>query len=109
MADADEVSHQQGHRGAAPPTRRAFLQRGFRVGQSLLLHDSLGEEDDFAVEQQEPGQPVQFDEPELFPEPLRHLPGHRAVAPLDGLVAQPVQVAVGGVSLGHFGFRQGVA
>ena len=43
MADAGEVANQQGDGGAAPAPRRPFLQGRFRVRQSLLLHDLLGQ------------------------------------------------------------------
>ena len=102
MADADEVAHQQGHRGPPTPARRALLQGSLRVEQTPLLHD-------LPVEQQEPGQSVPADEPELLLQPVRHPLGHGAVAPPGGLKAEPPQVAIGGVAPGHGRLGQGVA
>ena len=77
--------------------------------QTPLLHDLPTQQHDLPVEQQEPGQSVPVDEPELLVKPVRHPPGHRAVAALGGLEAEPPQVAVGGVATGHGRLGQGVA
>ncbi len=52
---------------------------------------------------------MQLYQPELLPQPLRHLPRHRAVAPGSGFVAELLQVAVRRVALRHVGVGQGVA
>ena len=109
VADANKISHQQGHRGAAAPARGSFLQGRFRVGKPPLLHYALGQQHNFPVQQQEPGQAVQADQLELLLQPLFHFPGHRPVAALGPFPAQPLQVAVRGVAGGHVGFGQGVA
>ena len=109
MADAGEVASQQGHRGTPAPARRPFLQRRLRVSQALLLHDFLGQQDDFPVEQQETGQALALNQPELLVQAVAHLSGEGAVASLGGLVAQLPQVAAGTVALGHGGVGQGVA
>ena len=62
--------------------------------QSPLFHDLLDQQDNLAVEQQEPCQVVPFYQPELLPQPLRHHLRYRAVAPDSGLVAESLQVAV---------------
>ena len=50
------------------------------------------------------------DEPELLPETVIHPLGHgAAVAARGGLVAEPMEIALGRISLGHGGLRQGVA
>ena len=109
MADADEVTRQQCHRGTPAPARRPFLQGRLRVGQPLLPHDFLGQQDNLTVEQQEPGQAVALNQPELLVQPLLNPVGHRAVAPLGGLQAEAPQVAGRGVAPGHGGIGQGVA
>ena len=109
VADADEIARQQGHRGAAPPARGPFFQGSLRVAHVPLLHDLPGQEDYLPVEQQEPGQAVPGDEPELLIQAFRHRPGHRAVPALGGLQAEPPQVGLGGESQGHGALRQGVA
>ena len=109
VADADEVSDQQGHRRAAPPSGRPLLDRGLGVYQSPLLHDALGDEHDLPVEQQEAGQVEALDQSKLLlealPDPLRH----RAVSPRRRLVAESPQIALRRVPLRHGGVRQGVA
>ena len=109
MADTDEVSGQQRHRGAAPSSGRSLLHRGFRSYQTPLLHDPLRYEHDLPVEQQEASQPVSLYQPELLAQPCLHSLGHPAVPPYRGLVAEPSQVACGGVAVGYCGIGKGVA
>ena len=110
VADADQVSDQQGHRRAAPPSGRPLLHRRLRADQAALLHDALREEDDLPVEQQEARQVEALDQPKLLPETLVHPLRHpAAVAPRGRLVAEPPQVALGRVALRHGWVRQGVA
>ena len=112
MADADEVAHQQGHRGTPAPARGPFLHGNLRLGQSLLLHDFLhdflGQQDNLPVEQQESGQAVALNQPELLVQPVGHRRRDGAVATLGGLQAEAAQVAGGSVALGHGGVGQGV-
>ena len=79
MADADEVADEEGHGGAAPPSRRTFLHGGLRVHQAPLFHDAMGEEGYLPVQKEEAGQVEATDEPELLVEALLHL---RDIAPL---------------------------
>ena len=109
MADAGEVANQQGDGRTAAPSRRALFQGRFRVYEAFLLHDLLGQQDNLVVEQKEPVQVVPFYQPELLPQPLRHLLRYRAIPPDGGLVAELLQVAAWGVSLGHVGVGQLVA
>ena len=109
VADADEVAHQQGDRGAAAPARRSLLQRRLRISQTLLLHDGLGKQHDLPVEEEEPREPVHAYQPELLFKTLPDPRGHGPVAPLGRLQAEPSQEAVGRVSLRHLGVRQRIA
>ena len=109
MADPDQVADQQRHRGAPPATGQALLQRRLGSDQAALLDDPLGEAHDLAVEQEEAGQVVAADQPELlFQPPLDRL-GERAVTPRRRLMAEPLEVALGRVALGHERVGQGVA
>ena len=108
VADADEVAHQKGHRRTPAPARRPLFQGNLRLDQAFLQHDFLGQQDYLPVEQQETGQAVALDQPELLVQSLPHLEGWRAVAPLGGLVAQLPQVAGGSIALGNGGIGQGV-
>ena len=109
VADSDQVPDEQCHRRAAPPPGRPLLHRRLGVYQAALLHDPLREERDLPVEQQEAGQVEMLDQPELLPEALLDLLGHRPVAPRRRLVAEPTQVALGRIAVRHGGVRQGVA
>ena len=110
VAYSDEVSDQQGHRRAAPPSGRSLFNRRLGVYQSPLLHDPLGDEGDLPVEQQEARQVEVLDQPELLPKALLDSLGQRgAVAPGGRLVAEPLEIALHCVPLRHRGVRQGVA
>ena len=95
MGKADEIADQQGHRRAAPPSRRVFLERERGVGQPLLYHHLPPQLDDVVVKQQKAGQAVFFHQAELFLQPGSYLCGDGAVAPHGGLKAQLFQVGVG--------------
>ena len=66
-----------------------------------ITHDFLGQQDNLTVEQQESGQPVPFDQPELLVQPVAHLAGYGAVTLLCGLQREAAQVAAWGVAFGQ--------
>ena len=70
VADADQVSGEQGDRGAPAPAGGPLLEGCLGRGQPLLLHDPLGEQDDLAVEEQKAGKVVLAYQPHLLGEAL---------------------------------------
>ena len=97
VTDADEVAHQERHRGAPAPARRPLLQGNLRVRHAPLLHDLLGEKDDLLVEEEKARQTVLAYQPELLFQAFFHRFRHGAVAPERRLEAEAFQVALGGV------------
>ena len=72
MADADEIPHQKGHRRTAPSSGRSLLHGRLWVHQSPLLHDSLGEEGNLPVQEEETRQVEVAYEAELLLEAVIH-------------------------------------
>ena len=63
------------------------------MGQSLLLHDLLGEKDDLPIQEEEPRQPVSADQMELFIQTGLHLQRHGPIAAQHRLGADASEIA----------------
>ena len=79
------------------------------MGQALLLHDLLSQQNDLPVEEQNPGHLVPAYQPKLLFQPGLDLRSHGPVSTLRRLGTEALEVAVGGVACGDCGFGKGVA
>ena len=91
VRQANQIPHQHGHRGAAPPSRREPLQGRFLVSPSQLQHDLAGQFHHPVIDEKEPRQAMLSDEPEFLIQAFSHPPVAAAVASRCRLLAEPLQ------------------
>ena len=109
VAQADEVAHQHGDAGAAPPAWRRFFNGCLSVHQAQVNLHLTSQLDDLVVEEHEAGQVVLPDQTELLLQPLLNLGCDRPVATYRSLVAQLTQVGLLRVAFWDGIIREGVA